>query len=705
MQLTNYLALPSEITPFERRFLVRLNKIALIFFYLHIPILMGVAWAAGTGPLLALALSLGVLIGPTVAYRTIQNPRSISVVYGITAMLMGGLLVHFGQGPVQIEMHFYFFALLAMLCMFANPTVNLAAAVTVALHHLIVWLFLPSSVFNYNAQWWVVLVHALFVVLETVAACYISREFFDNVIGLEKIVEARTATIREHQRDLRMILNNLEEGLLTIDLDGQIVGEGSRAINEWFGKPAAGEKLAKWMGASDATFGEWLEVSLESVKDGFLPVEITLAQLPTRLKRGDRTYSVRYQLMDNAEAPSAPVSFKENAQDGLVEAARIPDLVSRHERALCATEQREKILVIISDITEALKSEAAEQYQNDLMQAFQHMVRDKVGFVEFLTEADGIIQSLQTGQYDDLEHLKRLVHTLKGNSAIFGIRRVSEICHSIENSIAENHESPTETELTALDQAWHKIRADIAGLMGEARERNIEIDDAEYETILNAVRTSVDIGTLARMVESWRLEPAGKRLSRIEQQIKGIAERMGKTNIDVRIESNDLRFNSERFAPFWSAFIHVLRNTVDHGIEDREERQKSGKPEQSLIRVSTAVRDNRFLVTVQDDGPGVDWERLHAKAAELGISGSADLKSAELLCLPGLSSKDSVTEMSGRGVGMTALADACKPLGGTIEVESERGVGTRIAFLFPKNEGVYEGHAALLKAALPPVAA
>jgi hypothetical protein len=54
-------------------------------------------------------------------------------------MLMGGLLVHFGQGPVQIEMHFYFFALLSMLCMFANPMVNLAAALTVTVHHLIVW--------------------------------------------------------------------------------------------------------------------------------------------------------------------------------------------------------------------------------------------------------------------------------------------------------------------------------------------------------------------------------------------------------------------------------------------------------------------------------------------------------------------------------------------------------------------------------------
>jgi hypothetical protein len=98
MQLTKYLFLPAAMTPFERRYLARLNKVALIFFWLHIPVFMLVAWMAGTGPMRALFLGLLVLAGPTIAYRMLTNPRAISVVYGITAMLMGGLLVHFGQG-------------------------------------------------------------------------------------------------------------------------------------------------------------------------------------------------------------------------------------------------------------------------------------------------------------------------------------------------------------------------------------------------------------------------------------------------------------------------------------------------------------------------------------------------------------------------------------------------------------------------------
>src|SRR5207247_3855097 len=159
------------------------------------------------------------------------------------------------------------------------------------------------------------------------------------------------------------------------------------------------------------------------------------------------------------------------------------------------------------------------------------------------------------------------------------------------------------------------------------------------------------------MMESLRLEPTGKRLARIEQQLKGIAERMGKSNVSVSLEPNDLRFNSEHFAPFWSAFIHVLRNAADHGIEDREQRLKSGKPEQSVIRVATAMDGDRFVVTVEDDGPGVDWERLRTKADELGVAAGALEDPLQLICLPGGSSKDTVKELSGRGMGMGAEAD------------------------------------------------
>jgi hypothetical protein len=143
MKLWNYLFLPREISDFERSYLRRMNRIALLFFYLHVPAFVGVAALAGTSLVQAAILTPIVLIGPTIVYFWLTNPRALAVAYGFTAMVMGGLLVHFGQGPMQIEMHFYFFVLIALLAVFGNPAAIMVAAVTVALHHLVVWLVLP----------------------------------------------------------------------------------------------------------------------------------------------------------------------------------------------------------------------------------------------------------------------------------------------------------------------------------------------------------------------------------------------------------------------------------------------------------------------------------------------------------------------------------------------------------------------------------
>ena len=175
-----YLRLPAEMTDFESYYVRGMNRIALVAFACHLPLFVAVAWFNGTGPLLAAILTGAVLVVPLLAQQVLDNPRHVSMVHGFTAMLMGALLVHFGQGPVQIEMHFYFFSVLAVLAMFANPAVILTAAATVTVHHLTFWWFLPASVFNYDASFWVVGVHASFVVVESVAACFISRSFFET---------------------------------------------------------------------------------------------------------------------------------------------------------------------------------------------------------------------------------------------------------------------------------------------------------------------------------------------------------------------------------------------------------------------------------------------------------------------------------------------------------------------------------------------
>ncbi len=104
--IVNYLVLPKDLSQFEDEYLKRMNRIALWFFVGHLPVLALIALFNKTNPLLAVGLSALALVGPVMAMNFWQSKRATSVVMGITAMFMGGLLVHFGQGPVQIEMHF-----------------------------------------------------------------------------------------------------------------------------------------------------------------------------------------------------------------------------------------------------------------------------------------------------------------------------------------------------------------------------------------------------------------------------------------------------------------------------------------------------------------------------------------------------------------------------------------------------------------------
>lgn len=207
-RLRDYLVLPKEVTPYEKNHVGRINRIAAILYFVHIPVFMAVAWWHDTGVLTAFLLTTFCALGPLLANRTLSE-RQASLVVGFTSMCMGGLLVHFGQGPVQIEMHFYFFVLLAMLSTYGNPAVVLTAAGTVTVHHLVVWWFLPASVFNYDASFWVVAVHAVFVVVESTASCYLARSFYDDVIGLEKIVQARTAELNDKNAVLAAMRDDL----------------------------------------------------------------------------------------------------------------------------------------------------------------------------------------------------------------------------------------------------------------------------------------------------------------------------------------------------------------------------------------------------------------------------------------------------------------------------------------------------------------
>jgi two-component system chemotaxis sensor kinase CheA len=640
-----FLVLPKAITEFEARYLARVNRVALFFFAAHIPVFALIAWLNATGPAIAALLATLVVVGPAIAHASLKNPRHVSMVHGVAAMFMGGLLVHFGQGPVQIEMHFYFFSLVAMCAVFGNPLVIVGAAVTVALHHLVVWLVLPRSVFNYDAEWWVVGVHAAFVVLESAAACFIARSFFDNVIGLEAIVQARTEALDAKNREMRLLLDNVQQGFLTIDARGELAPERSAAADAIFGTPEPGMTWFDMLAKLSPELATSSRVAWEEVAAGIMPAEVTLDQMPRRLDANGIQLRIEY-------------------------------------RPIGAAEPYERYLVVVTDVTKEVGREAADLERREAMAVFERVLVDRSGFEVFFEEAAATVDALVTQPSSDDSHVKRLLHTLKGNASLYGLASIADRCHALEELIVTEGELPPPAAYADLHARWSRLSVDIEKLLG-GRAKAIELSEEQHAELEAAVRAETPHARLLQIVRALRLEPTSKRLRHFGDQAQRIAERLDKGQMSVSVEDNGVRLDARQWAGFWSTFIHAVRNAVDHGIESQDARVAAGKPALGRLALRTFQQSESLVVEVADDGRGIDWSAVAEKAARIGLPAASESDLEVALFADGLSTAARTTDVSGRGVGMGALLHGTRALGGRISIDSAEGRGTVVRMTFP----------------------
>jgi two-component system, chemotaxis family, sensor kinase CheA len=641
-----YLILPAEISAFERQYLARMNRIALLVFFCHIPVFVGVAALAGTSPIRAALLTLLALIGPAVAYKTLPNPRHLSVVFGFTAMCMGGILVHVGQGSMQIEMHFYFFVLIALLAVFANPLAIVAAAVTVALHHLTLYFLLPRSVFNYDASLWAVVVHVAFVVIESIAACFVARSFFDNVIGLEKIIRNRTDALSDRNRDMRLVLDNVGQGFLTIDPDGVVSAERSAIAAKWLGDYVPGKTLWDHLGQLDPARADWLRVAWEAIGDDVLPLEMSIDQLPKRWSAGKTTFALEY-------------------------------------RPLIVDGKLAHVLMVMSDVTAQLEREQFEIDQRDFMRVFQGLLKDKKGLLEFFSEADDLVSKLLASAVPVAE-LRRLLHTLKGNCALFGLSALAAFCHELESNLLETGAALTSTERQHLGGLWGTFATNLRGLLGSGRTDRLEVDPAEYAAVLDALDGNGAREEIALRIKGWQFETAEIRLTRLAEQTRAIGDRLGKGGLNVVVESNDVHLFPDAWAGFWSSFTHAIRNAVDHGIEPSDERVAAGKPPEGKIRLTIKLVGDDLWVEIADDGRGIAWDLVRERAAAAGLPHDTREALVEALFHDGVTTKGEISEFSGRGIGMGAVRAICRKMGGSVQLTSSESEGTCLSFRWTK---------------------
>jgi two-component system sensor histidine kinase and response regulator WspE len=258
--------------------------------------------------------------------------------------------------------------------------------------------------------------------------------------------------------------------------------------------------------------------------------------------------------------------------------------------------------------------------------------------------------------------------------------RQAALCDSLEvleGRLARDRESVPAHALNALGQAGQQAR-DCRQWLGAKLD--------EFESY--ARRTEDLSGRLHHEVIASRMRPLADGVRGFPRLVRDVARQLGK-KVQLVVVGEKTGVDRDILEKLEAPLNHLIRNALDHGIEPPDRRAAAGKPETGTIRLEARHRAGMLQLTLDDDGQGIDLPRLRAKVVDRGLAAAAmaerltDAELCEFLFLPGFSTRDEVTDLSGRGVGLDVVQSLMQALGGSVRVSSHAGAGTRFTLQLP----------------------
>ncbi|MEO7581066.1 MAG: ATP-binding protein, partial [Massilia sp.] len=203
------------------------------------------------------------------------------------------------------------------------------------------------------------------------------------------------------------------------------------------------------------------------------------------------------------------------------------------------------------------------------------------------------------------------------------------------------------------------------------------------ETLERASRYSAE---LQRATLATRMQPVGRLFQKFPRLVRELAKDLGK-DVELTIEGAETEVDRVVVDSLYDPLVHMLRNALDHGVEAPEDRAAAGKPAKAFISLKAWQEANSVMIVLQDDGKGMDPAALRRKAMEKGLineqGAQSDEEAYQLVFLPGFSTKEVASSVSGRGVGMDVVKTAVEKNRGAIHIESSLGHGTKFAIRLP----------------------
>lgn len=288
---------------------------------------------------------------------------------------------------------------------------------------------------------------------------------------------------------------------------------------------------------------------------------------------------------------------------------------------------------------------------------------------EILIESGGIAPERVESALMEQQRVREIRETRQSNEAASSVRVASDKLDGLVNLVGE----------------LVTVEARLGRFAGKAKDPELAAIAEEVERLTRDLRDSA---------MSMRMLPIGTTFGRFKRLVRDLSGELGK-EVELVTSGASTELDKTVIERLNDPLVHLIRNSIDHGIESPEARTAAGKPRVGTVHLSARHSGAHVVIEIEDDGAGLDKDRIQEKAAAKGIippgAQLSDRETFNLIFLPGFSTAHAVTSVSGRGVGMDVVRTSLDALRGSVEVESTPGIGTKIRLKLPLTLAIIEG--------------
>lgn len=528
---------------------------------------------------------------------------------------------------------------------------------------------------------------------------------FSNITG--QIAGAQNTirflqAIQSESTQVKRLLNNMRQAVFTVDPQFRVTDPVSLFTQSIFAQDLVGRNIL-----------ETVYKDIDSSSEEF-------ASLKTVLTTVFGENELQWQLVED----QLPKKFVFKSSDGVDKSLKV-----NYAPIWNDSDELEKLMFVVEDTTEFEKLEKQVSAERARIQVIQEIAGNDIlnlnkNFFDrawvLYSRCKDLVPTFRRGGEHVIE-LMRNLHTLKGNARMHGFTGVSRQVHHCEAKVLELKKNllpgkadPRTIELAVageLDKVLESLKSygaiaqKVFGVQSkfvssekvsadDSVIQMVEIHDDSLRTLEAAIQNvpahAPGVDGVRKALFHLRDMPLKPTLQKFEPMVREVSETLGK-KVDLRIlVGENVKMGRGKLEEIQDSLVHLIRNALDHGIEKPDERLRAGKSETGSLVLRSLLAEGCTVLSVEDDGRGIDPDKLAALAVQKGILSEKQVlamspqEKLSIVFISGFSSKGEATELSGRGVGMDMVKQTLTKLGAHLRIDSQIGKGSQFIIEFPE---------------------